>query len=199
MVLRFFAPAPFVEGQEVDITYSAGTMVFLIGTFRIVRAEGNSMLLETVTIINTPPSVGMKVGVAAYPGTGGEKVGDLFSGDYGQVKPVNIKAIQDLLRELGYDPGDVVGIMTDRTEAAIRQFQEDNLLPVDGKATHDLHSILHATVNSFESCQKKTRQDAQPGTGAQSSDSGPSESQPPRSQPENHEVYNEFGDAFDDF
>jgi len=49
-----------------------------------------------------------------------------------------IRSIQAGLRELGFDPGPADGIAGTRTRTAIRAFQEQNSLPVDGLATKEL-------------------------------------------------------------
>ena len=46
--------------------------------------------------------------------------------------------VQAGLDKLGYDPGTVDGVMGERTRTTIRFYQEDNGLPVDGRATQDL-------------------------------------------------------------
>lgn len=50
--------------------------------------------------------------------------------------------IQELLNGLGYDPGPADGIMGPRTKTAIRQFQVDANLPVDGRASPELSAAL---------------------------------------------------------
>ena len=52
--------------------------------------------------------------------------------------------IQQTLHELGYDPGPVDGIYGRRTGAAIRRFQQDHGLPVDGRPGDDLLQALQA-------------------------------------------------------
>lgn len=44
-----------------------------------------------------------------------------------------IRNLQDLLRARGYDPGPTDGIMGPRTDAALRAYQRDAGLPVDGR------------------------------------------------------------------
>lgn len=56
-------------------------------------------------------------------------------------KPANSSAIgrvQSGLSRLGYDPGPVDGVMGSRTEGAIRNYQRDHNLLVDGRPTVEL-------------------------------------------------------------
>jgi len=46
-----------------------------------------------------------------------------------------VRNIQAGLQRLGYDPGPADGRFGPQTEAAIRRFQQDNSLPVDGQPT----------------------------------------------------------------
>ncbi len=42
---------------------------------------------------------------------------------------------EQLLFDLGYDPGAVDGVLTDQTRAALRDYQRDSALPVNGRMT----------------------------------------------------------------
>ena len=42
---------------------------------------------------------------------------------------------EQLLLDLGYDPGPVDGVLTDETRAALRAYQQDSALPVNGRMT----------------------------------------------------------------
>jgi localization factor PodJL len=54
----------------------------------------------------------------------------------------DVAEIQRLLDTLGYEPGPSTGIVTPKTTAAIRTFQQEAGIPVDGKATSDLLQYL---------------------------------------------------------
>lgn len=61
-----------------------------------------------------------------------------------------IKLIQEHLTAVGYDPGPVDGVNGEKTDAAIRKFQKENGLVVDGlvgEKTHDALLIAKAMVN----------------------------------------------------
>ena len=49
-----------------------------------------------------------------------------------------IAQVQAGLTELGYDPGPIDGVKGAKTEAAIRAYQRDNGLLVDGRASYEL-------------------------------------------------------------
>jgi peptidoglycan hydrolase-like protein with peptidoglycan-binding domain len=55
-----------------------------------------------------------------------------------------IRTAQEYLTTLGYQPGALDGIFGPRTEAAIRAFQKDNGLPVDGKISDQLIGAIYA-------------------------------------------------------
>jgi len=53
-----------------------------------------------------------------------------------------VKAIQQALIDAGYEPGDVDGDFGDRTDAAVRKFQEDRGLVVDATVGRDTAAAL---------------------------------------------------------
>lgn len=55
-----------------------------------------------------------------------------------------VQVAQVLLKKLGYDPGRIDGVLGPETGAAIRKFQKDQKLNVDGKASFDLLEVLFA-------------------------------------------------------
>ena len=63
--------------------------------------------------------------------------------------PVLVKQIQARLILVGYDPGPVDGMMGPRTRTAIRAFQQDRGLRVDGEASELLLGIL-ATYSGLQ-------------------------------------------------
>ena len=58
-----------------------------------------------------------------------------------------VMEIQSGLVHLGYNPGPVDGIYGQHTRNAIRAYQEDNDLLVDGQATMELAEHIHTSVN----------------------------------------------------
>lgn len=59
-------------------------------------------------------------------------------------EPVPVTEIQQRLAQLGYDAGPADGIAGPRTESAIRAYQRDNGLLVDGRASRELAELLRA-------------------------------------------------------
>ncbi len=53
---------------------------------------------------------------------------------------------QELLAQLGYEPGPVDGQVGERTTRAVRAFQRDNGLPATGRISDDLIDALYATL-----------------------------------------------------
>ncbi|MBX9604773.1 MAG: peptidoglycan-binding protein [Gammaproteobacteria bacterium] len=62
-----------------------------------------------------------------------------------QGQPNLNQAVMNLQAQLaakGYDPGPVDGVMGERTRAAIRAYQRDRQMPVDGQVTQALVTSL---------------------------------------------------------
>ncbi|MDU8928537.1 peptidoglycan-binding protein [Alisedimentitalea sp. MJ-SS2] len=57
-----------------------------------------------------------------------------------------VVAIQSLLLASGYDPGPADGQTSPATQTAIRAFQKDNGLPVDGRSTPELRDAILAVI-----------------------------------------------------
>jgi hypothetical protein len=145
----------------------------LLGTYRITTVKERLFTVQVVSS-NVPASEGMKVliyhsstpqpPVESSPPSAeeamdvnlpGEEVRSLFSPDYSKKVPVDVKAIQIKLDELGYYSGPLDGKMNEQTRLAIMKFQQDQSLPVDGRPSHDLLEILHAESMGFDRYLKK--------------------------------------------
>lgn len=59
-----------------------------------------------------------------------------------------VTEIQRMLTELGYRPGAVDGRMGERTRQAIRRYQSNTGLPVDGHPSRELHQHLRVTTGA---------------------------------------------------
>ncbi len=59
----------------------------------------------------------------------------------------DVASVQSVLWELGYDPGPLDGILGPQTRAAIREYQRDAHLPVDGYVSGKLIHSLHRDVS----------------------------------------------------
>jgi len=58
-----------------------------------------------------------------------------------------VRDIQAGLQKLGYDPGPADGQFGSKTEGAIRQFQQDAGLPVDGQPTASLLQSIRSRIS----------------------------------------------------
>jgi S1-C subfamily serine protease len=61
------------------------------------------------------------------------------------------REVQQLLADLDYDPGPVDGVIGPQTRAAVRAFQADAGLPVDGEISDELYATLTDAVSSGQS------------------------------------------------
>ena len=61
--------------------------------------------------------------------------------------PNTVRNIQGGLQRLGYDPGAADGRFGPKTEDAIRRYQQDNRLPVDGQPTSALWENIRSRIN----------------------------------------------------
>ncbi len=189
--LELSSQAPFKIGDAIDVGYMMGSMgESLIGTYKVTSLNGEVVGAGVVRSV-MPASQDMNVVV--YPSTEQPLIDNLFSKDYGQ-KPrvVYFADVQKSLKDLGYDPGEINGLLSEKTERAVRAFQKDAGLPVDGKITLGLADSLYQELNSFERFSKK-EQESRPNkaTGKNAT------AQPRVSQPQSPKV--DFGNAFDDF
>ena len=62
----------------------------------------------------------------------------IWASNTGEANGTAVSQIQAGLTNLGYDPGPIDGAMGSQTEAAIRAYQRDNKLLVDGRPTYQL-------------------------------------------------------------
>lgn len=60
VVLEFSAEPPFAVGDTVELTYQAGFMDMLMGSYSVRDRQGNQLTLATISTTN-PPSQGMRV------------------------------------------------------------------------------------------------------------------------------------------
>lgn len=73
---------------------------------------------------------------------------------YSKMSDSDKRALQDMLKSAGYYKGEINGLIGNVTLDALRKFQQDNKLTVDGMAGR----------NTFDALRAKTRQVAQPVT-----------------------------------
>lgn len=75
---------------------------------------------------------------AAYPAAYSSTVTPSAPGATSAVDPATVRAIQAELQRGGYDVGGVDGRLGPRTKAAIRRYEQQNGLPVDGSPSRSL-------------------------------------------------------------
>lgn len=79
-------------------------------------------------------------GVCPYGGTGTGAVQETAAASTSQ--PDTVKAVQQALKDKGYDCGEADGIAGSKTEEAVRKFQQDNGLTVDGVIGQEVKGAL---------------------------------------------------------
>jgi membrane-bound lytic murein transglycosylase B len=57
-------------------------------------------------------------------------------------------ALQSDLRRLGYDPGDIDGVLGRKVRAALRRYQKDHGIPADGYPNTEMLGRLNADIRS---------------------------------------------------
>ena len=71
-----------------------------------------------------------------------KKVSKLETRASEKITKPNIKQIQIALKNAGYDPGSIDGVMGEKTEEAIKAFQKANGLEVDGRIGSKTWDVL---------------------------------------------------------
>lgn len=61
---------------------------------------------------------------------------------------MDVKKLQQGLQKLGYDPGPADGMLGSKTRAALRTFQQDNGLKIDGKPGKATVAKMEALVKA---------------------------------------------------
>jgi hypothetical protein len=126
------------------------------GTWRVKSISGNSAELVPLANDNAQPLVGQSVIIAdtnhmigtppapspvKIEGRGNNTTAAVHNTP-GTPPRVDIRFIQSRLARLGYDPGIADGVMGPKTRGAIRAYQRDYGLPIDGRVSADLHRAL---------------------------------------------------------
>ncbi len=154
-------------GNKATISFEVAGVgqVPLKGSWRVKKVSGSSAILEPEGRVDQP-RVGQTATIEAIAQTAVRERKPRKAGKTGKSltffdekperkskKPVkiseasreNIRFIQRRLRELGYTPGTADGLPGARTRDAIRAFQRDNNLTVDGRASPAVLSAIRTT------------------------------------------------------
>jgi membrane-bound lytic murein transglycosylase B len=79
---------------------------------------------------------------------GGGQILTPWPTDLRPLGPAERIAFQTDLKALGYDPGDIDGILGRKVRAALRRYQKDHRLPADGFPSQEMLAILNADLKS---------------------------------------------------
>jgi peptidoglycan hydrolase-like protein with peptidoglycan-binding domain len=85
-----------------------------------------------------------KPGTASRPGTpdGSNATDRMGNMNKGMMGSQNVKSVQEALRDKGFDPGPIDGVMGRRTSAALRSFQQSKNLKATGQLDADTSQQL---------------------------------------------------------
>ncbi len=103
-------------------------------TYQVVASETGALFVSTTSVaISAPlrtqaPSAGVQI-IEDRAGSPTRSV------PFPRDRHPTVLEAEGLLFDLGYNPGPVDGILTDQTRAALRAYQRDSALPVNGRMT----------------------------------------------------------------
>ena len=69
-----------------------------------------------------------------------------------------VVAVQEMLEDLGYDVGKIDGKFGSKTQAAVKKFQKDNGLQVDGKVGNQSVTALKAMINAKDNPENEKQE-----------------------------------------
>lgn len=157
--------------RSVGLTIATGLMLAACGTTPGERGvTGGGLGAAGGTIVGAATSVALLpavlVGTVAGGAVGaltdeedfnlGKPIWQLFSGSpdsaqrasTGGTASSTVSSVQADLAKLGYEPGPIDGFYGPQTRSAIREYQQDHGLPVDGNATADLAQQLQLRADA---------------------------------------------------
>ena len=99
-------------------------------TYQAVASETGALFVSTTPVVMSP---------RVYASAGDIRVLDIRTGPLTKPLPARsrptVLEAECLLLDLGYDPGLVDGVLTDQTREALRAYQRDSALPINGRMT----------------------------------------------------------------
>jgi hypothetical protein len=82
---------------------------------------------------------------------------EAVTGADGQARNADVRQAQMALKDRGFDPGPIDGIMGPRTSAALREFQQKESLEVTGRLDDDTRDRLQETASASPSSERRTQ------------------------------------------
>jgi len=119
-----------------------------------LRGTG-SMMFKRISLVSIL-SVALCCSTALTPAQAASSTVEQSSSTFQQL----VVDIQRMLTELGYRPGPVDGAIGDRTRQAIRRYQSNTSLPVDGHPSEGLRQHLRVTTGAAAPASHHTTQTA---------------------------------------
>jgi peptidoglycan hydrolase-like protein with peptidoglycan-binding domain len=116
------------------------------------RAGGSSAAVTTAAAVTTVATTPAPAPTTATPTTAAYKAEPTTGALTKGVKGTRTAAMQTKLRALGYDPGPADGIFGEKTEAAVKRFQSDQKLQVDGVAGPVTLGALDTACKAKNAC-----------------------------------------------
>ncbi|HVZ69247.1 MAG TPA: lytic murein transglycosylase [Rhizomicrobium sp.] len=133
-----------VSGEALPDDLPAGAIILPAG------ARGPAFLVfanfNAVLKYNAAVSYGLAVCLLADRLTGGAGIVASWPRDEQPLSRTEREQLQRNLKALGYDPGEIDGVIGRKVRAALRQFQLARNLPADGFATKALLDLMNAEL-----------------------------------------------------
>ena len=123
-------------------------------TTTTIKGATSATTLAPVTIASTtvPPTVATTPAPVATPTTVAFKAESTTGALSKGVKGPRTTALQSKLKALGYDPGPADGLFGEKTEAAVKKFQSDKKLQIDGVAGPQTLSAVDSACKTKSAC-----------------------------------------------
>jgi len=134
-------PAPFPAFAARGVVRADGTGLPAAGDARLLMPAGlrGPIFLVTgnfdvIRTYNSSTAYALAVGLLGDAVTAGTGLVASWPRTDPALRPDQVRNLQVRLKKMGYDPGDIDGMVGDALRSAVRKFQERNGLPPDGYA-----------------------------------------------------------------
>lgn len=105
-----------------------------------------------------------------YSGTAKSSKSRAGSSDMQNDRTSNVRSVQQALKDKGFDPGPVDGIMGERTRGALRSFQTANNLQTTGSLNAETAEKLGVQTSQTQASRGSNRESTQPRDAVKSRD-----------------------------